>query len=85
MNNRINKAAVSVLVVEDNDAQRDVIHDILADEGYSVDTAESGERAICSIFARGFKMEIPVAIARSNCISLPIWRDHQLCCRGLLF
>ena len=42
----INKAAIRVLVVEDEISQRTVIGDILLDEGYSVDLAESGERAL---------------------------------------
>ena len=42
----INKEAVKVLVVEDESSQREVIGDILTDEGYSVDLAQHGERAI---------------------------------------
>ncbi len=42
----INKAAIRVLVVEDEISQRTVIGDILLDEGYSVDLAENGERAL---------------------------------------
>lgn len=46
MKAKINKAGVRVLVVEDELSQREIFQDILADEGYSVDTAESGEEAI---------------------------------------
>jgi len=42
----INKSSVHVLVVEDEVSQRTVIGDILTDEGYSVDLAESGEKAL---------------------------------------
>lgn len=42
----INKNAIRVLVAEDEVSQRTVIGDILGDEGYSVDLAESGEQAI---------------------------------------
>lgn len=42
----INKSAVRVMVVEDEVSQRTVIGDILLDEGYSVDLAENGERAL---------------------------------------
>ncbi len=42
----INKSAIRVMVVEDEISQRTVIGDILLDEGYSVDLAESGERAL---------------------------------------
>jgi DNA-binding NtrC family response regulator len=42
----INKAAIRVLVVEDEISQRTVIGDILLDQGYSVDLAENGERAL---------------------------------------
>ncbi len=42
----INKSAIRVMVVEDEISQRTVIGDILLDAGYSVDLAESGERAL---------------------------------------
>ncbi len=54
MNPRINKAAVRFLVVDDEFAQRDILHDILTDEGYSVDLAESGEEAIRMLRAGGY-------------------------------
>ncbi|MBN2288112.1 MAG: sigma-54-dependent Fis family transcriptional regulator [Candidatus Glassbacteria bacterium] len=42
----INKAGVRFLVVDDEATQREILHDILSDEGYGVDLAESGEAAI---------------------------------------
>jgi DNA-binding NtrC family response regulator len=46
MNVKINKAAARVLVVEDDFSQRDIVSQILIDEGYSVDLASGGEEAI---------------------------------------
>ena len=43
---KINKAAVRVLFVEDQTSQREVIGDILSDEGYLVDLAADGTEAL---------------------------------------
>ena len=42
----INKSSIRVLVVEDEISQRTVIGDILTDQGYGVDLAENGEKAL---------------------------------------
>jgi two-component system, NtrC family, response regulator PilR len=46
MKKTINKAGVRFLVVDDEVTQREILQDILTDEGYSVDLAENGEAAI---------------------------------------
>jgi len=43
---KTNKAAVRVLFVEDETSQREVIGDILSDEGYLVDLAADGTEAL---------------------------------------
>ena len=51
----VKKSAVRVLVVEDEISQRTVIGDILSDEGYNVDLAEDGERALGMLEAGGYQ------------------------------
>ncbi|HUU29465.1 MAG TPA: sigma-54 dependent transcriptional regulator [archaeon] len=46
---KVNKAAVKVLVVEDETSQREVIGDILTDQGYNVELASSGDEAVTKI------------------------------------
>ena len=42
----LNKAEYSVLVVDDEFSQREIIHDIIAEEGYAVEKAASGDEAL---------------------------------------
>ena len=42
----LNKAEYSILVVDDEFSQREIIHDIIAEEGYSVEKAASGDEAL---------------------------------------
>ena len=42
----LNKAEYNVLVVDDEFSQREIIHDIIAEEGYAVEKAASGDEAL---------------------------------------
>ena len=55
---KINKSGVRVLVVEDEASQREVVGDILADEGYSVDLAVDGEQAIEKLEQQSYQVVV---------------------------
>ncbi|MCE5271818.1 sigma-54 dependent transcriptional regulator [bacterium] len=58
MNVRINKAAVRLLIVEDDFSQRDILAQILSDEGYSVEQAAGGEEAVGRLGKEKFQVVI---------------------------
>ncbi len=58
MNVRINKAAVRILIVEDDFSQRDILAQILSDEGYSVEQAAGGEEAVARLGKEKFQVVI---------------------------
>jgi DNA-binding NtrC family response regulator len=55
---KINKASIRVLIVEDDTVQREVLGDILSDQGYSVELAAGGEKAIRILESRSFQVVI---------------------------
>ena len=58
MNVKINKAGVRLLIVEDDFSQRDILAQILGDEGYSVEQASGGEEAIARLGKEKFQVVI---------------------------
>ncbi len=54
MQRAINKAGVRVLVVEDEQVQREVLGDILTDQGYAVELAAGGDEAVRRLAEKGF-------------------------------
>jgi len=55
---KINKAGVRLLIVEDDFSQRDILAQILGDEGYSVEQASGGEEAIARLGKEKFQVVI---------------------------
>ncbi|MFH1069549.1 MAG: sigma-54 dependent transcriptional regulator, partial [Candidatus Glassbacteria bacterium] len=55
---KINKSAVRVLLVEDEASQREVVGDILADQGYSVDLAVDGEQALEKLQQQSYQVVV---------------------------
>jgi len=58
VNVKINKAGVRLLIVEDDFSQRDILAQILGDEGYSVEQASGGEEAIARLGKEKFQVVI---------------------------
>jgi len=56
LNNRSSKYTRTVLIVDDDARVRDVIRDIVIEQGYQVVTAENGERAIEEIERQHFDL-----------------------------
>ncbi|MEA1996017.1 MAG: sigma-54 dependent transcriptional regulator [Gemmatimonadota bacterium] len=55
---KINKAAVRILVAEDETSQREVIGDILSDQGYHVSLAASGDEAIKMLGSHSYQVVV---------------------------
>lgn len=58
MSVKINKAGVRMLIVEDDFSQRDILCQILSDEGYGVEQAASGEEAIRRLERESFQVVV---------------------------
>jgi two-component system, NtrC family, response regulator PilR len=58
VNVKINKAGVRLLIVEDDFSQRDILAQILGDEGYSVEQASGGEEAIARLGKDKFQVVV---------------------------
>jgi CheY-like chemotaxis protein len=47
-----------ILIVDDEASQRDLLHLVLTEEGYSVETASSGEEAVGKVEDRFYNLVI---------------------------